>query len=412
MSEKYYLRKTCRICGGENLVKVLDLGKMPPANAFLKKEDLNFPEDKFPLTVLFCKDCFLVQVPDVVDPNILFKNYDYLTSASKPLTAHFIEMAHVLRERFITSDKDLFIEIGGNDGTLLDAVKDTCHVLNIDPATNIAQISNEKGIQTINKFFTDEVAQDVLAQFGPARVIVANNVMAHIDDLHSVFRGVKALIGENGVFVFEVHWVGNLIAEGGFDQIYHEHLCYHSLLALRRLVSQFGLKIFDIETVPIHGESIRVFVGGENKFPESERVAIFADQEKNIGLDKEETFLRFARRVEDNKNDLLDFLSRLKKEKKRICGYGAPAKGNTLLNYFGIGPDILDFLTDTTPLKQGLFSPGMHIPVVAPNTLENDPPEYILLLAWNYAEAILEKEEALRAKGSQFIIPVPTIRVV
>ncbi len=391
INKKYHLRKTCRICGKENLAKVLDLGEMPPANSFIKKEDLDLPEDKFPLVVYFCRDCSLLQVLDIVNPNILFQDYDYLTSASKPLAFHFVEMAHLLKKQFIVSEDELMIEIGGNDGTLLEAAKNECRVLNIDPAANIAKISKEKGIPTINEFFTEEIAKDVLAKFGSAKVIVANNVMAHIDDLHDVFRGIKLLIGKSGTFVFEVHWVGNLVTEGGFDQIYHEHLCYHSLLALQNLVSQFSLQIFDIETVPIHGESMRVFVGDKDMFPVTERVKAFTEREKKLGLDHEETFFEFANRVEGNKKELVSLLSQIKKDGKRICGYGAPAKGNTLLNYFGIGSDVLDFLTDTTPMKQGLFSPGMHIPVLTPDVLEKDPPNYILLLAWNYAEAILKK---------------------
>jgi hypothetical protein len=402
-------RSNCRVCGGTDLTKVLDLGSMPPANAFLKKGDFA-TEESFPLTVLFCNDCFLLQVPEVIDPAILFKDYDYITSASKPLAEHFIEMGKTLKDRFVSSKDDFVVEVGGNDGTLLGAIKDDCKVLNIDPAENIASLAREKGVETMVAFFNKETADAVREKYGPAKVIVANNVMAHIDDIRGVFSGVSSLLSDDGAYVFEVHWVGNLIGEGGFDQIYHEHLCYYSLMALTRLVKSVGLHIFDVEFVPIHGRSLRVFAG--KKQEKTKAVDDVFDLEKKMGLDKVDTFKQFSQKVEKNRADILDLLVRLKKEGKKIAGYGAPAKGNTLLNFIGIGPDTIDYLTDTTPMKQGLYSPGMHIPVVAPDKLISDQPDYILLLAWNYADAILKKEEALRQKGIKFIIPVPDAQIV
>jgi hypothetical protein len=407
--EHFSRRSNCRVCGGTNLVKVLDLGSMPLANAFLKKEDFG-SEESFPLTVVFCEDCFLLQVPEVVDPAILFKDYDYITSASKPLAEHFVEMGKVLKDRFITTKNDLMVEVGGNDGTLLGAVKDDCRVLNIDPAENIAALAREKGVATEVAFFGKETALIIRKKYGSAKVIVANNVMAHIDDIRGVFKGVSSLLSDDGSYVFEVHWVGNLIGDGGFDQIYHEHLCYYSLLTLNRLIEDSGMHIFDVEFVPIHGKSLRVFAGKkQQKTKAVDEVFLF---EKEIGLDKTETFKKFSEKVEKNRADILDVLSRLKKEGKKIAGYGAPAKGNTLLNYVGIGPDVIDYLTDTTPMKQGLYSPGGHIPVVSPDKLISDRPDYVLLLAWNYADAILKKEAKLREDGVKFIIPVPDVRIV
>lgn len=407
--EHFTLRKNCRVCGGMNLIKVLDLGSMPPANAFLKKEDFAV-EESFPLTVLFCKDCFLLQVPEVIDAAILFKDYDYITSASKPLAEHFVEMGKVLKDRFISSKEDLMVEVGGNDGTLLGAIKDDCRVLNIDPAENIEALARERGVETMVAFFNQQIADAVRARYGGAKVVVANNVMAHIDDMRGIFSSVSSLLSDDGVFVFEVHWVGNLIGEGGFDQIYHEHLCYYSLLSLNTLVESAGLHIFDVEFVPIHGKSLRVFAGKKNE--KIKTVDEVFTLEKDMGLDNVDTFKSFSRKVKKNKADIFDTLSQLKNEGKKIAGYGAPAKGNTLLNFVGIGSDVVDYLTDTTPMKQGLYSPGMHIPVVAPNRLVLDKPDYILLLAWNYADAILKKEEALRANGVKFIIPVPEVKII
>jgi hypothetical protein len=391
-------------------VKILDLGTMALANAFLKKEELDRPEIKAPLVVYFCRSCGLVQLLDEVDPAILFRDYDYLTSASAPLIKHFEEMAHELIQQFIRNKDELMVEIGGNDAVLLNAAKDMCRVLNVDPATNVAKLSEAKGVPTLNAFFGSDIAMEIVKKYGTAKVAVANNVMAHIPTIKDVFRGVHTLIGEDGVFVMEVHWVGNLIGGGGFDQIYHEHLFYYSLHALRTLIQPLGLETFDIEILPIHGESMRVYISRNR--PLTDRAKEFLKREEKMGLTTEAAFLAFSEKVAKNKKELSELLRSLKAQGKKIAGYGAPAKGNTLLNYFEIGPDVLKFITDTTPLKQGMYSPGMHIPIVSPERLLQDPPDDVLLLAWNYADAILKKEEALRQKGVKFIIPAPVVRVV
>ncbi|MDP2909973.1 MAG: class I SAM-dependent methyltransferase, partial [bacterium] len=241
-------------------------------------------------------------------------------------------------------------------------------------------------------------------------LIIANNVFAHIDDLKDVMRGIKKLLGDKGIFVFEVHWVGNLIGEGGFDQIYHEHLCYFSLHALLRLMQEQKLEIFDVELIPIHGQSMRVYVG--KKMGVSGSVNRFLKTEKNLGLNSAETFLKFAEKTKNNKEKLLNFLLNLRGGGKTIAGYGAPAKGNTLLNYCGIDGKILDFIVDTTPLKQGLYTPGSHIRIWHPDKLKEFQPDYLLLLAWNYADMIIANEAEYRKKGGKFIIPVPEVKVV
>ncbi|MDI6717441.1 MAG: class I SAM-dependent methyltransferase [Patescibacteria group bacterium] len=408
---KDFIHKTlCHSCEQSNFAEILNLGEMPLANSFLEEKDLDEPDKKFPLVVYFCKDCGLVQLLDVVNPEILFSNYDYLTSASKPLVEHFTKMGGDLSGKFIKSKNDLFIEIGGNDAVLLNAIKNKCRVLNIEPAKNVAEISRQKGIETINEFFNKELAEKIVKKYGNAKVVVANNVMAHIADIKSVFGGIRVLIGKDGVFVFEVHRVSDLIEEGNFDQIYHEHLFYYSLFALNNLIRQFGLDIFDVEPIHMHGQSMRVFVGKDK--PISKSVTEFLEKEKDIGLDKLDTFLNFSEKVEKRKIELTNLLDNLKKQNKRIVGYGAPAKGNTLLNYFQIDNKILDFLTDTTPLKQGLYTPGTRIPIFHPDKLKEMKPDYVLLLAWNYADAILEKEKELREQGVKFIIPAPFVRVV
>jgi len=382
------------MCGSRELAKVLDLGEMPLANAFLSSPDE--PELKYPLRVAFCRKCSAVQLMDIVDPNIVFKEYEYLTSASQPLSDHFIQMGKDLADEF-TEKCDLVVEIGGNDGVLLEAIKDR-KVLNVEPARVAGNIARQNGVPTLDAFFSSDVARTILEYHGHPKLVIANNVMAHIEDLRDVFEGIKILL-DDGVFVFEVHWVGNLIKDGGFDQIYHEHLYYHSLYSLRQLVQSAGMDIFSVEIVPIHGKSLRVYAS-KTRTPD-EGVERFIEHEMTLGLHRESTYSGFFDDIHSNKMDLKRVLSGYNK----VVGYGAPAKGNTLLNYFDID---LYYIVDTTPGKQGKYTPGKHIKVYPPEQLLDDPPDAILILAWNYAETIKKKARFL---GVPFIIPVPRVVV-
>lgn len=408
---EYYKHKTiCRVCEGTNLVKVLDLGSTPPSNAYLKKDDLEKPEKSFPLALYFCRTCFLAQLLDVVEPDILFKDYHFLTGASAPSVEHFKKYVNEVILPLIKSPEDLLIDIGGNDGVLLSHAKGSARVLNVDPADNLAPLSEEKGVPFYPAFFTSLIADDIIAKYGNAKVVVANNVFAHIDPIRDVFNGVSKLIGDDGVFIFEVHWVKHLVEQGAFDQIYHEHLCFYSLHAAKYLVESAGMKVFDVQIVPTQGQSLRVHVS-KNK-AEKSSVNQILRIEKEFGLTDEKTFVTFGEKVSANRKKLRELLLDLKAKGERIVGYGAPAKGNTLLNYYEIGPEILDYLTDTTTMKQGLFSPGMHIPIVAPEELYERTPGYALLLSWNFKDAILKKEKALRERGMKFIIAVPQIEII
>jgi SAM-dependent methyltransferase len=408
--KKLTFRENCRVCLGSSFKKILNLGEMPPANAFLNKTELEKPEEKFPLELYFCNDCGLLQLRHVVNPEILFKNYHYQTSASAPLITHFKEMAKDIASKFIKSPDELVVEIGSNDGVLLENLKRLSKILGVDPADEMAKMAASRGVPTFTGFFNKATAEEIRGKYGEAKVIIANNVLAHIDDLTGVFEGIKSLLGENGRFIFETHWVGNLIGKGGYDQIYHEHLCYFSLHAISHLAKRFGFEILDVSLLPIHGESLRVTLGKTDSPNKS--VGLFLKKEKKLGLEKSEAYAKFAQKVENSKIKLTTLLKKLKKKGKKIAGYGAPAKGNTLLNYCRIGPDILDFITDTTPLKQGLLTPGTHIPIAPPEKMNEMPPDYILLLAWNYAPEILKKETALRKKGVKFIIPVPKVKII
>ena len=410
MARDFVHRKTCRICGGGRLVRFLDLGAMPPANAFLSRSALKKSEKKFPLAVYFCRSCTLVQLLDVVNPGLLFHDYPYLTSASKPLADHFAELGREIRDRFLSSRNDLVVEIGSNDGALLKSIIPHARVLGVDPAVNVAELAEAEGVKTVKEFFTPAVAGNILKQEGPARVIAANNVMAHVDDLRGVLAGVNTLLSADGVFIFEAHWVGNLIGKGGFDQIYHEHLCYFSLMALKRAVEDAGMVIFDVRIVPIHGESLRVYAGKKKSAEKS--VARIIAREKKLGLDDIRTFRAFAARVGENRRHLQRILRDAKKRHKRVAGYGAPGKGNTLLNYCGIDSSLLEYIVDSTPLKQGLFTPGTRIPVRHPEILHEYVPDYLLLLAWNYADVIMKREQWFRVSGGKWIIPVPRVRIM
>lgn len=381
---------------------------MPLANSFVSKKDLNKKESRFPLAVSFCKKCSLVQLLDVVDPKILFSNYYYITATSPQLIEHFKEHSkNVLK--FVTDNRDLVVDIGGNDGTLLAELKDYCRVLNVEPATNIAKISLKKGVETVNDFFVPSVDK-IIKQYGHAKVVTANNVIAHTDTVKGLFKGVKKLLTDDGVFIFETHWVGNLIGKGGFDQIYHEHLCYYSLHALKYLCDSVGLTIFDVKLIPLNGQSLQVYVSKNRKMGES--VKKFLQREKKMKLNTFSAFTKFSTKVSKNRLATRIMLACLKANGKKIIGYGASAKGSTLLNFYGIKSDLIDFVTDTSPIKQGLFVPGVHIPIVKPEMLYKAKPDYVLLLAWNYASSILQKEKALRKQGVKFIIPVPKFKIV
>lgn len=408
--EKFLIKKECRLCGSTSFAEVLDLGNMPLANAFLTDVELAQDEGKYPLAVHFCTICKSVQLKHTVSPDILFKKYHYMTGASKPLAEHFYRMAEEIADKHTGSADDLVVEIGSNDGSLLSKIKDRVRVLGVDPADNVVEAALALGVRTKVGFFDTKLAGEIQKEHGKAKVIVANNVMAHIDNLRDVFLGVKELLADDGVFIFEVHWVGNLLTDGGFDQIYHEHIYYHSLHSLKTLLESIGMIVGDIQLVPIHGESMRVFARKSGKA--SVAVKDFLEREVEMGLVNPDTYKNFSKKVEAGKKVLVELLQKLKKEGKKIVGYGAPAKGNTLLNYFNIGKDTLDYITDSTPAKQGTYTPGTHIRVVHPSILETETPDYVLLLSWNYAKQILEKEKVLRDKGVKFIIPVPEVRIV
>jgi SAM-dependent methyltransferase len=394
----------CRVCGFKDLTKILDLGSTPLANSFV--EDPHEPEKRFPLQLLFCSSCALVQLAHVVDPKLLFKNYAYRSSISATIPAHFRELAESVRSNFVTSSKELVVEIGSNDGVLLRAFRDQgVRALGVDPAENLARIANSFGLETIPAFFDSALAEDISGSRGKARVVIANNVFAHVDDLHEFMRGVTTLLEDGGLLILEFPYLGDLNQSVEYDTVYHEHLSYFSIHPVNRLFREFSMKLKEIERLEVHGGSVRVTA----QKSEGRGDQVFLANEKREHLDRLETFENLSSRVRYQRDSLLLTLGKLKERGRRVVGYGAPAKGNTLLNYCGIGRDTLDYVVDETPEKQGKFTPGMHLPVVETQKFRKDQPEYSLMLAWNYEKEILLKE---RDYHGQFVIPIPYPRVL
>lgn len=412
-SDDSYRINICRICGSSELVSFLNLGPMPIPNGFLSRDDLKKKEDYYPLKVCVCKNCWLVQLTHTIPPEIMFENYVYIPSTSLTMTEHFKSLSKELIKNYALDSNSLVIDVGSNDGTLLGYFKEQeIQVLGIDPAANLAHLSNLKGIPTINDFFSNRLANKLRKTKGKAKVITATNVVAHIHDLNDLMNGINTILDKDGVFVMEFPYLVDLFQKNEFDTIYHEHLSYFSLQPLTFLFKKHRLVLIDVKRVPVHGGSLRVYVAKKkSKNKQSKRVPEFILQERLKKFDKKNTYDDFARRVKVIRRDLTQYLKRLKKEGKRIVGYGAAAKGNVLLNYCKIGSEMLDYIVDSIPFKQGKYTPGTHIRIFPESKLEKEMPDYALLLSWNFADEILRKQQSYREKGGQFIITIPYLRI-
>jgi len=404
----------CRACGAPRLVPVLSLGSTPLANALLTSEQLRQPEPTFPLDTVFCPACTLVQITETVPPEVLFGEYLYFSSFSDTMLRHAGTLvARLVSERGLGPDS-LAAEVASNDGYLLQFYRQAgVPVLGIEPAANIARAAEERGIRTVCEFFSAEVAARLANEGNRADVIHANNVLAHVADLNGVVQGFHELLREGGTLVVEAPYVKDMIDDVEFDTIYHEHLCYFSLTALDRLFRRHGLVIWNVERLPIHGGSLRVFAAREaDGVQPLGAVSELLAEEEAWGVARPEFYQGFASRVERLKEELGELLRRLKGEGKRVVAYGASAKGSTLLNYFGIGAETLDYMVDRSTVKQGRYTPGTHLLIRSPEVLLEDRPDYVLLLTWNFAEEILAQQAAYRERGGRFIVPIPSLRVI
>jgi SAM-dependent methyltransferase len=401
----------CLSCGGLDLRRVLSLGATPLANSFVDPGRAAEPEARYPLELVFCAGCALLQLSERVDPAILFRDYVYMTGTSSTMARHHESLASAHVARLSLGEESLVVDIASNDGSLLKAFAGKgVRTLGIEPAANLARVARDAGIDTIDRFFDVDCALSVVADFGHADLVCANNVLAHVPDLGGFLKGCRLLLGTSGVLSVEVPWLAPLVENLEYDTIYHEHLSYFSVLALRAAFSRAGLAIFDLEHLPVHGGTVRVLARPGQSFGAivDETCAL----ERQRGLDRAATFLEFAARVERSRAELRALLKSLKKQGRRVAAYGAPAKGNTLLNTCGIGPDLVEYTVDRNPLKVGKLTPGMRIPVMSRDRLDADPPDYLLILPWNLTDEIMQQESEFRRKGGRFVIPIPEPRVV
>ena len=406
-------RDTCRLCGAAQLETVLSLAPTPLANAFISAAALDQAQPLYPLDLGLCGACAHLQLLDVVDPATLFEDYVYVTGTSPTFVAHFEAYAAEVAADFALAPGDLVVDIGSNDGTLLRAFHRLgMRGLGIEPATDIAQRANAAGIETRAAFFDGALAAAIRDEEGPAECVTANNVFAHIDDLGGTLDGIRTLLAPGGIFVAEFSYLGDVIEKTLFDTIYHEHLDYHALRPLIGFFEAHGMRVLDARRTAVHGGSLRIFAALRDAGrPVRPGVAELIAEEGRIGLDRGETFRRFVDDIARLGTELTATVRGLRHEGKRIAGFGAPAKATTLMYHFGLGRDDIEFIVDDSPLKQGLYSPGLHIPVVPATAIAERKPDALLILAWNFAGPIMAKHRAFRDSGGRFIVPVPEVRV-
>ena len=406
-------RMRCRSCGGARFGSVCDLGVSPFANALLGPGDLGRMEPFFPLHAMVCQDCWLVQLGEFQSPEEIFGDYAYFSSYSESWVRHAEAYAEAMRARLRLDGSSLVVEIASNDGYLLQAfVKAGVPVLGIEPAANVAEVARARGVRTDVAFFGTDLARRLATEGLRPRLIVANNVLAHAPALNDFVAGIGILLAEDGLATFEFPHLERLIVGGQFDTIYHEHLCYFSLLAVAPVFARHGLEVFDVEELPTHGGSLRLYVRHAADGPPSARMTALRDREIAGGLRELQTYAGFAERACEAKRGLLDFLIGEKRAGRRIVAYGAAAKGATLLNYCGVGADFIDYVVDRNPHKQGRYLPGARIPIFPPERIAETRPDDVLILPWNLKDEVIEQLAYVRGWGGRFVLPIPEVQVI
>jgi 2-polyprenyl-3-methyl-5-hydroxy-6-metoxy-1,4-benzoquinol methylase len=403
---------TCRFCAASLRHTFVDLGMSPLCESYVPPERVNSMEAFYPLHAKICESCLLVQLEEFVTGEDIFGEYAYFSSYSDSWVAHARAYVDMAIERFRLGPDSLVVEVASNDGYLLQHVVDRgIPALGIEPAANVAKVAQELGIETVVRFFGRETARDLAAQGRRADLIAANNVMAHVPDLNDFVAGFEILLADEGVVTVEVPHLLRLVEDNQFDTIYHEHFQYFTCLTAQRVLAHHGLELFDVEELKSHGGSLRLYAqrAATGSRPVEQRMTDLLELERDLGYDTLEGHVAFTAKVEETKWSLLEFLIAKRREGKRIAGYGAPGKGNTLLNYCGIRTDLLAYTVDRNPYKQGRFLPGTHIPILHPDVLELDRPDYILILPWNLKQEIVAQLDYARAWGARFIVPIPRV---
>jgi len=402
----------CYICKKNDLTEILDLGNHPPPLILLSENELKTKsEPLFPLKLFLCEVCGLVQLDDAVDPELLFRDYSYTSSASVSFKNHLHSFAKKIVEKYGLTKDDLVIDIASNDGTLLQGfLSHDVKVLGIEPS-NVAKLAEEKGVTTVNDFFDEKIANEILQKYGKAKIITATNVFAHIHKLDSLMNGIKVLLDDDGSFISENHYLKDLIEKLEYDTIYHEHLRYYGLSQLVTLFEKYDMEVYHVERIPTHGGSIRVFACQKNTHEITSSVASLLMEEKEMKLTSKQTLLDFAGKVHENKSELLHILKKLQSEGKKVVGISAPARSCTVLNFCNIDSSLLNCITESSSLKIGKFTPGTHIPIKSDSFLNDEQPDYALLLSWHLKDSIVPKLRQNGFKG-KFIIPLPSPKII
>lgn len=405
----------CRFCRSQLRNTVVDLGMAPLCESYLSFDQLNQMEPFYPLHAYVCGECFLVQLEAYVKAEQIFSDYAYFSSYSDSWVAHAREYTEQMVERFKLGSRHFVVEVASNDGYLLQHfVAKQIPALGIEPAANVSRVAEAKGVSTLVRFFGEKLARELAAKGQQADLIIANNVLAQVPDLNDFVKGLRILLKPDGVVTVEFPHLQKTVLGNQFDQIYHEHFSYFSLTTAEKVFSAHGLIVFDVEELPTHGGSLRIFARHQNGagMPIDRRVHELKSQEASAGLAGLGIYASFGERVRETKRKLLTFLIKAKREGKAVVGYGAPGKGNTLLNYCGIRTDLLDYTVDRSPHKQGKFLPGTHIPIFHPDEIKKSKPDYVLILPWNLSAEIMGQMECIRTWGGRFVLPIPELRVI
>lgn len=406
---------SCRFCREELRHSFVDLGMSPPCQNHITAEQLNHMERFYPLHAYVCESCFLVQLEEYVAPDDIFSEYAYFSSYADSWVEHARRYCHKMRDRLGLTGNSRVIELASNDGYLLQHfVAMDIPVLGIEPAANVAEAARAKGIPSLVRFFGQNTAREVRDEHGPADLLLGNNVLAHVPDLNDFVAGMKILLAPSGVITMEFPHLQRLMNENQFDTIYHEHFSYFSFMTVEKVFARHGLVLFDVEELPTHGGSLRIYGRHEQDGtkPVSSSVTALREREIQEGYATLAKYRGFAEQVRETKRKVLEFLITAKRAGKLIAGYGAPGKGNTLLNYCGIRTDFLDFTVDRNPYKQGKYTPGTHIPILHPDAIRAHRPDYLFILPWNLKSEIIEQTSYIREWGGQFVVPIPALEVV